>query len=71
MSSSTSADIAPALLERWMREYYFNVEVDIGSSGVQPYSMQELRDLGVVSNDDFEGIVFSDNPTLGRAARPC
>jgi hypothetical protein len=32
-----------APLEDWLRDYYFAAEIDISSSGVQPYSMAELR----------------------------
>ncbi len=38
-------EITPALLEYWLRDYYFSVEHDIGCSGVQNYG---LRELGVV-----------------------
>jgi hypothetical protein len=30
--------LRPALLEDWLRDYYFAAGIDIGSSGVQPYS---------------------------------
>jgi len=37
--------LPPALLEEWMRSYYFEAEIDIGSSGVEDYSLGELRGL--------------------------
>lgn len=58
-------ELAPALLERWMRDYYFATEIDIGSSGVQPYSLAELRSLLDISHDDLDRIVFNDSHTLG------
>ena len=38
-------EVVPAHLEHWMRDYYFNTEIDIGSSGVQNFSLAELRKL--------------------------
>jgi capreomycidine synthase len=58
-------EIAPALLERWMREYYFDTEIDIGSSGVGSYSMSELRKLLDISQNDLDRVVFDDSRTLG------
>jgi capreomycidine synthase len=58
-------EIAPALLERWMRQYYFDTEIDIGSSGVESYSMAELRRLLDISHDDLDQVMFDDSRTLG------
>lgn len=55
----------PAALEDWMRDYYFESEIDIGSSGVEDYSMRELRSLLDLSHDDIDEIVFHDSRTLG------
>ena len=38
-------DIAPALLEYWLRDRYFTSEIDIGGSGVENFSFAELREL--------------------------
>jgi capreomycidine synthase len=57
--------LPPAPLEDWLRDYYFSAAVDISSSGVEPYSMVELRDLGVVSEADISQVVFRDSPSLG------
>lgn len=57
-----------ALLEEWMRQYYFEVDADIGSSGVADYSLAELRALAGVSHDELDRIVFHDSQTLGGAA---
>jgi len=35
----------PALLEDWMRDYYFSTEIDIGSSGVEDYSLRDLAEV--------------------------
>lgn len=54
-----------ALLEEWMRYYYFAAEADIGSSGVQDYSMAEVRQLLGIAWEDLDRIVFHDSQTLG------
>jgi capreomycidine synthase len=59
-------DITRAHLEDWMRAYYFSAEIDIGSSGVQNFSMAELRDLVGFSLEDFDGVVFDDSPSCGK-----
>lgn len=55
----------PALLEEWMRDYYFAAEIDIGSSGVQDFSMAEIRQLLGIAWEDLDRIVFHDSQTLG------
>lgn len=55
----------PALLEDWMRDYYFATEIDIGSSGVEDYSMAEIRQLLGITWEDLDRIVFHDSQTLG------
>lgn len=54
-----------ALLEDWMRRYYFRVEFDLGSSGVQDWSMAELRKLLEIDYSEIDKLVFSDSETLG------
>jgi capreomycidine synthase len=58
-------EIAPALLEHWMREYYFDTTIDIGSSGVESFSMAELRKLLGLRQKDLDQVTFSDSRTLG------
>jgi len=58
-------EIAPALLEHWMRQYYFDTDIDIGSSGVESYSMLELRRLLDLSQDHLDRVIFDDSRTLG------
>lgn len=57
--------IAPALLEGWMRDYYFDTEIDIGSSGVESFSLAEIRQLLGITHAELDRIVFSDSQTLG------
>jgi capreomycidine synthase len=57
-----------ALLESWMRDYYFAVEIDIGSSGVEDWSFAELRRLLGIELQDLDNIVFHDSQTLGGVA---
>ncbi|EHK89314.1 capreomycidine synthase [Saccharomonospora azurea] len=59
------ADITPSLLEDWLRSRYFNAKVDISSSGVQNYSLGEVRDLLELSTSDLDAVVFRDSPSLG------
>lgn len=54
-----------ALLENWMRQYYFNTEIDIGSSGVECFSLTELYELLDFTHQDLDRIVFHDSMTLG------
>lgn len=55
----------PALLETWMRDYYFSTEIDIGSSGVENFSLAELRALVGLSLEEIDQLVFQDSETLG------
>ncbi|TDD83150.1 capreomycidine synthase [Actinomadura darangshiensis] len=56
---------APAELEIWMRDYYFAVDDDIGSSGVADYSLADLRELLGFSSADLDAIVLRDSMSLG------
>jgi len=55
----------PALLEHWMNEYYFDTEIDIGSSGVQNFSFAELRNLLQLTHEEIDAVVFQDSATFG------
>ncbi len=57
--------VAPALLEGWMRDYYFNTQIDIGSSGVESFSLSEIRELLSITHAELDSIVFDDSQTLG------
>jgi hypothetical protein len=56
-----------ALLEDWMRQYYFAVDHDLGSSGVEDYSLAELRRILGLEWEHLDTIVFHDSETLGGA----
>lgn len=57
--------LPPALLEEWMRRYYFEVDLDLGSSGVDDFSMVDLRRILGLTEADFDRIVFHDSMSLG------
>ncbi|MEV1174589.1 capreomycidine synthase [Nonomuraea sp. NPDC049784] len=57
-----------APLEDWLRYNYFNAEIDISSSGVQPYSMAEVRSITGLSHDELDRLVFDDGYSLGAPA---
>jgi capreomycidine synthase len=56
-----------ALLEEWMRRYYFSTDDDIGSSGVEDYSLAELRALTGIDLAALDAVVFRDSTSLGGA----
>ena len=57
--------IAPALLEYWLRDYYFNCSFDISCSGVESFSLGELRDILQLEQEELDQIVFRDSQSLG------
>ncbi|MCM0589644.1 MAG: capreomycidine synthase [Gloeotrichia echinulata DVL01] len=57
--------IAQAPLENWLRDYYFTNEIDISSSGVEDFSMSELRQLIGLEQEEFDRLIFHDSPSLG------
>ncbi len=58
-------DIAPAHLEYWLRDYYFDTEIDLGCSGVENFSFGELRELVGLTADDLDRVTFRDSRTMG------
>jgi capreomycidine synthase len=54
-----------ALLEGWMRDYYFDTDLDIGSSGVRPYTFAQVRELTGLTTADLDAVTFEDSWTLG------
>jgi capreomycidine synthase len=54
-----------APLEDWLRERYFTAEIDISSSGVQPYTMAELRAITGLRYADLDRLVFTDGYSVG------
>lgn len=54
-----------ASLEHWMREFYFDCEMDLGSSGVATYTFGELRELLPIDLEKMNAISFDDSFTKG------
>jgi capreomycidine synthase len=57
--------LAPVPLEDWLREYYFDTEIDIGSSGVESFSLGEIRELLGITHAELDDLIFKDSETLG------
>jgi capreomycidine synthase len=57
--------ITIAKLEAWMRDYYHEVDHDIGSSGVRDLSMAELCKLCGFELSDLDPMVFHDSESYG------
>jgi len=60
---STRLESAP--LEDWLRERYFDAAADISSSGVDPYTWPELRELLDLDPNDLDAISFRDSRSAG------
>ncbi|MGC5016346.1 capreomycidine synthase [Streptosporangium sp. DT93] len=58
-------DIAIARLEQWMRDYYHNVNYDIGSSGVRDLTIAELRALCGFEFSELDTMIFHDSESYG------
>jgi capreomycidine synthase len=58
-------EIVTAYLEQWMRDYYFSTDIDIGSSGVENFSMAELRALIGLDLAPIDKVIFNDSPSCG------
>lgn len=54
-----------APLEDWMRRYYFDAPIDLGSSGVEPFGFGELRTRLGISVEELDDVAFHDSQTLG------
>lgn len=59
------AHIEPALLEYWLRDYYFNAQYDLSSSGVEDFSLKELQQHIGLDLHQFDDMYFHDSPALG------
>lgn len=57
--------VRSSLLEDWLRDRYFAARIDISSSGVDNYSLGDLRALLGISTRDLDDIVFRDSPSTG------
>jgi capreomycidine synthase len=58
-------NIFPSLLEEWLRDHYFNAEIDISSSGVENFSLSEIRQRINITQEELDQIFFYDSPTNG------
>ncbi|CAM2069712.1 capreomycidine synthase [Sulfidibacter corallicola] len=52
-------------LEDWMRHYYFDTPIDLGSSGVYPYSFAEFKRITGFRDEALDALVFDDSDTMG------
>lgn len=59
--------LAPALLEHWLRDRYFSAEIDLGCSGVENYSLAQVREMVGLGADELDAIVFDDSRSYGGA----
>ncbi|WP_433389494.1 capreomycidine synthase [Micromonospora sp. KLBMP9576] len=60
-------DITTARLEAWMRDYYHEVDHDIGSSGVRDLTMAEFRGLCGFDLAELDPMIFHDSESFGGA----
>ncbi len=58
-------ELEAALLEQWMRDFYFETDLDIGSSGVQPFTMAQVREVSGLRSEELDNVLFEDSWTLG------
>ncbi|WP_033354303.1 capreomycidine synthase [Kitasatospora aureofaciens] len=54
-----------ALLEDFLRERYHEADIDISSSGVEPYTMAELRDLLGFDLEQLAAVSLRDSQSAG------
>jgi len=58
-------NIVPALLEYWLRDYYFDCNFDISCSGVESFSFGELREFMGLTQAEMDQVIFRDSESLG------
>jgi capreomycidine synthase len=63
-----TVEFRSAPLEEWMRKYYHSARYDLGSSGVQAYSLAELRGMLGISQDSLDAVSFADSTSYGSEA---
>src|SRR5438309_12131735 len=56
-----------ALLEDWMRDFYYSTEIELGSSGVECWSLADLRRIFNISQKELDSIVLHDSTSVGDA----
>lgn len=54
-----------AKLEHWMRDYYFDCAIDLGSSGVYPYDFGEVCQYAGVTFEELKTVSLGDSTTVG------
>src|SRR5262245_17693530 len=57
--------IEPAALEDWMRDYYFETDLDLGSSGVASYSVADLQRLCGLDLSGLDDLLLRDGQPFG------
>lgn len=57
--------LEPARLENWLRNYYFDALIDISSSGVEPYTFDEIQSLVGIEPEDLAAVSFRDSRSAG------
>jgi capreomycidine synthase len=67
-SSARAGAWPPVLLEDWLRRYYFDARIDIGSSGVQVFTVAELCELVGLDPQALQAVPLDDSPSLGGTA---
>lgn len=55
----------PPVLEEWYRQHLEKAELDISSSGVQPYTFSELRRIAGIEQDELDRVVMDDSTSQG------
>ncbi|PIB05158.1 hypothetical protein B1C81_29970 [Streptomyces sp. HG99] len=48
-----------------MRDFYFDTKIDLGSSGVQSWSLSELRQLLGIHPSELDALTFDDSESYG------
>ncbi len=52
-------------LEKWFRQHYFDSEIILCVSGVEEYTIGELREIIHLSQNEMDSIVLLDSPSYG------
>jgi capreomycidine synthase len=68
MSQEHAMHLPRAALEDWMRDFYFDTSIDLGSSGVQCWTLGELRRLLGITLEELDEIGLDDSPSYGGPA---
>src|SRR5581483_1221582 len=58
-------EIAPFELADWFRKHYFDTEIVLCVSGVEEFSLGEIRKLFHISQDELDHIMLNDSPSYG------